>query len=112
MDRGIKQLPMSIHKLKDIFVNIQQLFLLTYGCVVSVLIDEQNHRKYKDGRIFKGNWKDGRMHGSGQMQLLNGSIVQAIWNNGKMSRRRPSMMISLEEFQKNMKISGTCSLSK
>jgi hypothetical protein len=31
--------------------------------------------RYADGRVYDGEWKDGKMHGQGVMRLADGTIA-------------------------------------
>lgn len=38
---------------------------------------------YADGRIYEGNWKEGKYNDEGKMFYANGDIYEGFWKNGK-----------------------------
>jgi hypothetical protein len=50
-----------------------------------VLDKKEGYGEYSwhDGRMYKGNWKNGKMQGEGQLIGVDGKVVNSIWENGK-----------------------------
>ena len=47
--------------------------------------DGYGEYKFKDGRIYKGNWKNGFQHGEGQFYNPKNNLwIKGIWINGKL----------------------------
>lgn len=40
--------------------------------------------KYRDGRIYKGNWKNGKQFGFGVLVLGDGEEIKGQWENGQL----------------------------
>jgi hypothetical protein len=40
-------------------------------------------RKFPDGRVHEGEWKDDRQHGKGKMTFSSGRVYEGEWKEGK-----------------------------
>lgn len=39
--------------------------------------------KWDDGKIYKGEFSNGRLHGNGTMYFPNGQVAHGIWHQGE-----------------------------
>jgi hypothetical protein len=43
---------------------------------------------WPDGRMYEGEWKEGKIHGQGKFREANGRVREGIWENGHLMRKK------------------------
>ena len=44
--------------------------------------------KYANGRIYVGDWKNGKRHGQGTLSYPDGGIRKGIWSSNKLKTQQ------------------------
>jgi len=53
-------------------------------CVQGDCLDGHGVYKYSSGAVYRGEWKEGRRHGYGELLLRDGTLYRGEWKEGRM----------------------------
>ena len=51
--------------------------------------------KCPDGRMYQGEWFNGRFHGKGQYTNLKGEVIEGTWKHGKLKNKSKNNKIDI-----------------